>query len=689
MALKKYLQTPLFLGGLVIKVLLILSLAPAAQTDWFLPFMDAFWQHPRLFPWDYVFQNSAAFPYGIVMFAALLPCTFFDFVLSQFFDVAMSGYGIMTTLILADICLYLLLCLLLHEKHDKVLRTYWFSPISLIGIYWIGQLDTIPVCFLFGSLFALQRHKNTLSGFLLAAACSAKLSMLVGLPFFFIYLFLTPRLRESGKKFLQGFVGGSLILLIPPLLSNGYRMMVLGTPEMHRIFDLHLEIGALSLYLTPVIYGLGLYFAWRIRRMTFELFCTILGLSFFLLVFSTPAPPGWYLWVVPFSTIFQVNASSARHELLLFIFNICISLAQILFWPGPSISALGVSLYSFFPDIVHAMPIQMHSIWISILFFLGCVVYISMVRENIYRNKAYVTWRRPMIIATAGDSGTGKDRLARSLASMFGTESVAHISGDDYHLWDRYGVMWQSFTHLHPGANNLHKFAKDVTDLFCNKSIACREYNHTTGRFTPPKIRHGNDIIIVSGLHALMNKSLRDKYDISIYLDMDESLRRWFKCRRDCLERGHKLEAVLASIERRVDDAEQFIRPQLDHADIVFSLYSVTPLCMENLETSSAFPQLGLRAILRGAHFSGELLRHMVGLCGMRVDMRFTKNIDTVTLAIEGELTWEDTTFIASQLFPNMLELLALNPRWASDMDGVMQLIVLSYLANKIESKDV
>ena len=458
---------------------------------------------------------------------------------------------------------------------------------------------------------------------------------------------------------------------------------------MQRIFDLHIQMGGLSLYLTPIMYGLGLYFAWRIRRMTFDLFCTILGLSFFLLVFSTPAPPGWYLWIVPFITIFQVNADNKRHWLLLFAFSAFVSLAQILFWPGPAIPALDVSLRLFFPDIVNKMPVQLHSIWISVLFFLGAVVYLSMLRENVYRNKAYITWRRPMGIAVAGDSGTGKDRLARVLAGMFGRESIAHISGDDYHLWDRFGVMWQSFTHLHPGANDLRQFSKDVTDMFSNKSIACREYNHASGRFNPPKVRHGNDIIIVSGLHSLVNKNIRDKYDISIYLDMDERLRCWFKCRRDCSERGHKLEHVLANIERRRNDAEQFIHPQREQADIIFALYSISPLHMDKLDVDAYPPQLGLRAVLRGAHFSDVLVRHMTGLCGMRVDVRFTQDLDTVTLVIEGELAKEDTAFIASRLFPNILELLALEPQWADGMDGVMQLIVLGYLADKMESKEL
>lgn len=687
MELKKDLLRPFFLAGLAVKVALALGLNPAPQADWFIPFYESFFRHPGLAPWDYVLHNSAAFPYGVVMFAALLPLAFVGYALQQLLGVPLVGAGIALTIVAADTALYLLLCDLLGGRRRRVLTAYWLSPISLAGLYWVGQLDVIPVCLLFASLLALRRRMNLLAGLLLAASCCAKLSMAAVLPFFLIYLFHTPRLHSSGKPFVQGLVAGFLAIFVPPLFSEGYRLMVLGTPEAQRLFHLHVPMGDLSLFLTPVMYGFGLYFAWRMRRITFDLFCTILGLSFFLLVFSTPAPPGWYLWLVPFITIFQVNATNRRHWLLLFAFSICVTLAQILFWPGPAIPLLGVSLRSFLPDIVHGMPLELHSMWISALFFLGMVTYISMLRENVYRNKAYITWRRPIGIAITGDSGSGKDRLARTLAGMFGKESIAHISGDDYHMWDRYGVMWRSFTHLHPGANNLRQFSRDVTDMFDNKSIACREYNHATGRFNPPKLLHGNDIIIVTGLHALMNRVLRDRYDISVYLDMDEDLRRWFKCRRDCRERGHDMECVLASIDRRRDDAQRFIAPQRAFADIVFSIYSVSPLQLDRLDTEPA--QLGLRAVLRGARFSDMLMRQLISLCGMRVDVRFANDLDRITLVIEGELPSEDTAFAASHLFPQLTELLSLEPRWARGMDGVMQLIILSYLADKMDSKEL
>ena len=44
------------------------------------------------------------------------------------------------------------------------------------------------------------------------------------------------------------------------------------------------------------------------RRISFELLVAVTGLSFFLVVLATPAPPGWYLWLVPFLVAHQLQA---------------------------------------------------------------------------------------------------------------------------------------------------------------------------------------------------------------------------------------------------------------------------------------------------------------------------------------------------------------------------------------------
>jgi phosphoribulokinase len=76
------------------------------------------------------------------------------------------------------------------------------------------------------------------------------------------------------------------------------------------------------------------------------------------------------------------------------------------------------------------------------------------------------------------------------------------------------------------------------------------------------------DFVIVEGLLPLHTKLARACFDITVYLDPPEEIRRKWKIRRDCAERGYTPGAVLAELDRREPDSAAFIRPQRQQADI-------------------------------------------------------------------------------------------------------------------------
>ena len=61
---------------------------------------------------------------------------------------------------------------------------------------------------------------------------------------------------------------------------------------------------------------------------------------------------------------------------------------------------------------------------------------------------------------------------------------------------------------------------------------------------------------------------MRESYDVRVYLDPPESLRRQWKVDRDCTKRGYTTDEVLADLDRREPDSAAFIRPQHRHADM-------------------------------------------------------------------------------------------------------------------------
>jgi phosphoribulokinase len=68
--------------------------------------------------------------------------------------------------------------------------------------------------------------------------------------------------------------------------------------------------------------------------------------------------------------------------------------------------------------------------------------------------------------------------------------------------------------------------------------------------------------VIAEGLLVNHTAELRDMFDIRVYLNPPEALRRRWRAARDCSRRGYSTDQVLSELDRRERDSEEFIRPQ-------------------------------------------------------------------------------------------------------------------------------
>ncbi len=178
--------------------------------------------------------------------------------------------------------------------------------------------------------------------------------------------------------------------------------------------------------------------------------------------------------------------------------------------------------------------------------------------------------RRVTMVGICGDSGAGKSTYAEALKYLLGQERVAVIALDDYHSLDRLERERLGVTALHPyKANNLGLLVDHVWSLRRGQSIVKPVYDHSTGTFKDPLDIGPGDFVILEGLHTLYLERLREALDLRIFFDTDRALRVQWKVRRDAGARGYTPDAVLAEIERRRPDVEQYIEPQKVFADVV------------------------------------------------------------------------------------------------------------------------
>jgi phosphoribulokinase len=202
--------------------------------------------------------------------------------------------------------------------------------------------------------------------------------------------------------------------------------------------------------------------------------------------------------------------------------------------------------------------------------------------------------RRPIILGLVGDSAAGKTTLTRGLMSILGRDNVTHVCTDDYHKHDRQERARLGITPLHPDCNYMDIMELQIERLHYGQPILKPVYDHTAGTLVRPEYLQPRAFVIVEGLLGFSTPVLEQFFDVKVYLDPPEALRRVWKVKRDTAKRGYTEEQVLAELERREQDSERFIRPQRDHADIVVRFHPP-----EGTELDEAGPQLNVRLVLR------------------------------------------------------------------------------------------
>lgn len=176
---------------------------------------------------------------------------------------------------------------------------------------------------------------------------------------------------------------------------------------------------------------------------------------------------------------------------------------------------------------------------------------------------------RPVMIAIGGDSAAGKTTLTQGLVAALGPERCTSICVDDYHRYDRAERKELPFTPLHPDCNYIDVMEQHLQLLALGQPILKPEYDHATGTFGRPRYVEPREFVIVEGLHPLSTKLLRACFDVKVFLDPPEEIRRRWKIDRDTGKRGYTERQVLDELERREPESAAYIRPQRREADIV------------------------------------------------------------------------------------------------------------------------
>jgi uridine kinase len=180
---------------------------------------------------------------------------------------------------------------------------------------------------------------------------------------------------------------------------------------------------------------------------------------------------------------------------------------------------------------------------------------------------------RPFLIGVAGGSSSGKTTVAERLTEMAGEDHVTLVKLDSYYvdLGDRPLEQRAAFNFDHPDAFDWPLLNDHLAALAAGAPVPIPVYDYVQyNRSGEVRLTRPARIVVVEGILVLWEPSLRERFDLKVFMDTDADLRLIRRLRRDVAERGRTAESVVTQYLEMVRPAhEQFIEPSKRYADVI------------------------------------------------------------------------------------------------------------------------
>ena len=177
-----------------------------------------------------------------------------------------------------------------------------------------------------------------------------------------------------------------------------------------------------------------------------------------------------------------------------------------------------------------------------------------------------------ILIGIAGGTGSGKTTLTRHLKEHFGTD-VTVIGHDSYYKLQE-GKTYEERAKVnydHPSAFDTELLIEHLKALKQGRAIQCPVYSYVDHNRTCETVEVlPTKVIIVEGILIFQNPTLREMFDIKIFVETDADVRILRRALRDVEERGRTLQSVVTQYLTTVKPMhERYVEPSRRYADIV------------------------------------------------------------------------------------------------------------------------
>lgn len=529
---------------LLIKYLILLNFSPnlevARYTSFFSQCKDFI---SCINPYDsieFLDKSYLSFPYSNLMYFVLLPFYFTGNLLNvSFVNLSYLVFELVLIFTLKEIFkisdknLYLILIL---------------NPLLIYSIGILGQLDFIPLTFFMISLYFLKEKNKKYSIIFLILSFSSKIIFIILLPIVLLYFL---KFDETSSEVLNTLIYTIFLTVLfnfQFLIDLNYRETIFyGINKGFLVVSDSSNILSNSLLFILVFLSFTIFMYWKnIHRLDFIGVCIFTGFMTFPIYITNLSNIGWLLWSFPAFLVLFFSFEYKVKILIMSLFSLLVVSNQ---------ENEFIYINEFYMGIFDFL---IYTTTIIILYYS-----IQVLDKNIY----FKIKSSPIIISIAGDSATGKTTFSNILEQFFGSKFVDKVELDSFHKYERNDPAWETSTHLNPEMNNLLEFKKTILSLINGETQIIQNYNHLTGKFDSTNKKRIKDFLIIEGLHSLYFNDLNKRFDLNVFLDVEQKIKDEAKLKRD-LERKKSEQKINLEIKKRRDDFSKYIVPQQMSSDI-------------------------------------------------------------------------------------------------------------------------
>lgn len=181
----------------------------------------------------------------------------------------------------------------------------------------------------------------------------------------------------------------------------------------------------------------------------------------------------------------------------------------------------------------------------------------------------------PRIVLVGGGSSSGKSFLTGEVIRRIGKEHVTHLALDDYYkdqsdmpLEERYKVNYD-----HPRAFDWPLLRKQIRELKEGKTIQKPTYDFVTlTRGKEVETISPQPLIVIEGIMALVDASLRELGDLRVFIEASAERRFLRRMIRDAKERGRSFENIVHQYFDTVQPMyDEIVQPSSMYADLIIN----------------------------------------------------------------------------------------------------------------------